>query len=256
MLYCYPWINAVATDLGDTTTRAVAVRTRKALALMGVSHVLMYPKSLRCPPSEDSSRPRLLMKEGLGWDDRFVVPGERPYLVFGATGSGMVMASNRVRPFPAERAIQQRTLRVAGDWQVLLDSVSVNDTLSELSFIPVAERNGHDSLPGYPNLKVATTSIRNQDVTIRLTASCECFLRLAVSYYPELRATIDGNVVQFRETKDHFIYLRYPEGTHTVRVTAPLTPVRRWTFGISAIAAMLVTIGLVLPERRRRKPVI
>ncbi|MCX6844649.1 MAG: 6-pyruvoyl-tetrahydropterin synthase-related protein [candidate division WOR-3 bacterium] len=254
MLYCYPWINAAAADLGDTTSRGVATRTRKALALMGVSHVLMYPKSLQCPPPGDSSCPSLLTKDGFRWDSRFVVPGERPYLVFGATGFGMVLASNRIRPVPAERVVQQRTLRIADDWQALLDSVSVNDTLSELSYIPVTTRDRFDSLPGRPGLSVAATSIRDQDVTVRLTASCDCFLRLAVSYYPELRVTVDENVVQFRETKDHFIYLRCPEGTHTVRVTAPLTPVRRWTFAVSALAAVLLILGLALPERRKGQP--
>jgi hypothetical protein len=254
MLYCYSWINAAAADLGDTTTRVVAARTRKALALMGVSHVLMYPKSLQCPPPADSSCPRLLMKDGLRWDDRFVRPGERPYLAFGATGFGMVWASNRIRPVPAERVVQQRTLRIAGDWQELLDSLSLNDTFAELSYIPVTARDGLDSLPGCAELKVAATSIRNHDVTVRLTASCECFLRLAVSYYPELRVTVDGNPVEFRETKDHFIYLRCPQGAHTVRVTAPLTPIRRWTLLVSAMAAVLVILGLILPERARPRP--
>jgi hypothetical protein len=254
MLYCYPWINAAATDLGDTTTRVVAVRTRKALALMGVSHVLMYPRSLQLPPTDDTARATLLIKDGFDWDSQFVVPGERPYLVFGATGFGMVLASNRIRPFPTERVVQQRTLRIAGDWQALLDSLSVDDTLNELSCIPVTSRDRPDSLPGRPRLKVATTSIRNQDVTVRLTASSECFLRLAVSYYPELRVTVDGNVVQFRETKDHFIYIRCPGGAHVVRVTAPLTPIRRWTLGVSGLAAVLLILGLVLPGRRQRQP--
>ena len=254
MFYCYPWINAVAADLGDTMTRVVADRTRKALALMGVSHVLMYPKSLECPPSEDSSRPRLLMKDGFRWDNRFVKPGERPYLVFGATGFGMVLASNRIRPMSAERVVPAGNLCIADDWQALLDSVSLNDTLCELSYIPVTTRDRPDSLPGRPELRVATTSIRNQDVTVRLTASYDCFLRLAVSYYPELRVTVDGNVVQFRETKDHFIYLRCPEGTHILRVTAPLTPIRNWTLVISALAAVLLILGLALPEHRQGQP--
>jgi hypothetical protein len=65
---------------------------------------------------------------------------------------------------------------------------------------------------------------------------------------------MDGKAVQFRETKDHFIYLRCPEGEHVVRVTAPLTTVRRWTFAVSALAAVLLVLGLVLPVRRRGQP--
>ncbi len=254
MLYCYPWINAAAADLGDTTTGVVATRTRKALALMGVSHVLMYPKLLQCPPSEDSSCPRLLMKDGFRWDNRFVKPGERPYLVFGATGFGMALASSRIRPVPAERVGQQRTMRIADDWQALLDSISVDYARNELNCILVTGRQRLESLPGRPELQVAATSIRNQDVTVRLTASCECFLRLAVSYYPEIRVTVDGNVVEFKETKDHFIYLRCPEGTHILRVTAPLTPIRNWTLVISALAAVLLILGLALPEHRQGQP--
>lgn len=250
MLYCYPWVNAIAADLGDATSPVVAARTKKALALLGVSHVLMSPKLRGPPPAGDSSSPALLMKEGLRWDDRFVVSGERPQLVFGATGFGMVLASSRIRPMPAERVEQQRTLRIAGDWQALLDSIAVSDTLAELPYIPVTCRDRADSLPGSPGLKVLATSIRNQGVTVRLTAEHECFLRLSVSYYPELRVTVDGNVARFGETKDHFVYLRCPEGRHTVRVTAPLTPIRRWTLAVSALAAVLLILGLVLPERR------
>ena len=246
MLYCYPWINAAAADLGGATTRVVSARTRKALALMGVSHVLMYPRWRRLPPTEESPRLALFLKDGVDWDIRSAGPGAPPYLAFGATGFGMVLASNHIRPAPAERAVQQWTMRIADDWQAVLDSISVNDTLAELSCIPVTARERPDSLPGRPGLKVASTSIRNQDVTVRLTVSCECFLRVAVSYYPELRVTIDGKAAPFRETKDHFIYLRCPEGTHIVGVTAPLTPVRRWSLAVSALAAALVVLGLAL----------
>jgi hypothetical protein len=247
MFYCYPWINAVAADLGDASTAAVAVRCRKALALMGVSYVLMYPKVLQCSPSEYPIGPRLLMKEGLRWDDRFVKPGKRPYLVFGSTGFGPVLASNRVRPVPAESTFREGVARIAEDWKDVLDSITLDDTLAELSYIPITEQDRPESLPSRPRLEVAEASIRNQDVTVKLTTSCECFLRLAVSYYPELRVTVGGTAVQFRETKDHFIYLRCPAGAHEVRVTAPLTPIRRWTAAVSGIAAILVLLGLILP---------
>ncbi len=248
MLYCHPWINAVAVDLGDTTTRFIAARTRKALALMGVSHVLMSPRVLGGSTAEDSLQPRLLKKEGIHWDTRFVKPGARPYLAFGATGAGLVLASNRIRPVPAEHVIPAASLCIADDWQALLDSVSLDDGINVISYIPVTMRDRPDSLPGYSRLGVASTSIRNQDVTARVTASSECFLRVALSYHPELRVTIDGNAVQFGETKDHFIYLRCPKGTHVVGVTAPLTTIRLWTLAVSALAALLLVLGLALPQ--------
>ena len=251
MLYCYPWINAVSGDLGDTIAPAVTVPTKTALALMGVSHVLMYPKVLQDVSGPDSLSPRLLLKDGFRWDARFVVPGKRPYLVSGASGFGIALASTRTRTMRPESVIGLRTVPIADDWQAVLDSVSVDDTLGVLSFIPVTARDRAESLPGSPMLQVDSTSIRNQDVTVRITASCDCFLRLAVSYYPELRVTVDGEPVEFRETKDHFIWLRCPEGVHTVGVTAPLTPLRRWTLLISALVAVVVVAGIVLPERRR-----
>ena len=63
--------------------------------------------------------------------------------------------------------------------------------------------------------------------------------------------TVDGNKVQFRETKDHFIYVRCPEGTHAVRVTAAHPGPTRWTFAVSALATVLLILVLALPERRR-----
>jgi hypothetical protein len=242
MLYVYPWINTVAADIADTTSRVINPRTLRALALMGVSHVLMNPTMVLGSKLPVISFQSPVASQPEAGNSKL----ETSYLVSGPTGAGMALASSRTRPFPVERIVPSGTLCIADDWSTLLDSLSVDDNRRQIAFIPVTSRQAPESLPGSPVLDAVAATIRNQDVTVRLDASCECFVRLAVSYYPELRMTLDGKPTRFAETKDHFIYLRCPSGSHSILVSAPLTPLRWWLLGVSGVAVVLLVVGLAL----------
>ncbi|MEO0080930.1 MAG: 6-pyruvoyl-tetrahydropterin synthase-related protein [candidate division WOR-3 bacterium] len=256
MLYVYPWTNYVAADLGDTTRAALTEGTFKALALMGVSHLITLPALM----STDSAGEFIYLatKQGIAWDDRFLVAQQEPPVVFGPTRAGLVMASNVVRPMSAEQLAQARSFCIAEDWQVFLDSVLIDTSLRRMGFIPAAARYEAESLGPKPDCHVLNTSISNSSVEIELENRSECFLRLALSYYPELSIRFDGRKVDFYETKDHFIWLRCPEGRHRLVVTAPLGRLRSILLAVSilslAACVLLLAVrtgGFVHRERRR-----
>ncbi len=247
MAYGYPWLNAVAADLADSTTRVLSDRSLKVLALLGVSHLVMEPRLIQVEQAGQLFD-AALVKDGVNWDLRFVEAGRTPRIAFGSLPAGLALASSRVRPVVGERLVRAGEFFVADDWSALLDSVGVDLGTNSVSFIPVT--SGPDSLPGQPVLRVSETDVRHQSARLKVAADRDCFLRLALSYYPWLRVTLDGEPVSFRETKDHFIWLRLPAGTHSVEVTAPLTPLRRVTLFVSGLSA-LACLGTVLVRRRR-----
>jgi hypothetical protein len=250
MLYAYPWINQIAADLADAETPSIRLPSLRALNLLGVSHVIMIPPA--DPAGDEHS---LLIKPGLNWDTRLLAGREPIRLVYGATGADLVLASNRLKPMPQEQIVQDLSFFIADDWEELLDSVRIDQRYNQVNFIPVPATQAAESLPEPPSLQVLDRQIRNQDVSLRLQVDCDCFLRIAISYYPELRVLIDGRPAGFRETKDHFVYLPLPAGHHTVQITAPLTPLRRWSLAFSGLALVLGLIAwFALPTRHPQIP--
>jgi hypothetical protein len=248
MAYVYPWINAVAADLADPATPGLSPQSLRALALLGVSHVIMIPRLHGAEPGQP------LIKPGLDWDTRLMQEPDPLRLVYGATGSHLVLASNRLQPFPAEQLVLDRSFYVSDDWRPVLDSLRIDQPCHRVNFIPVTASPCPDSLPDLPKIEVFYEQIRNQSVSLELGTSSDCFLRLSLSYYPELRVRLDGHAVEFHETKDHFIYLNCPAGGHRIEVRAPLTPLRRAMLAVSALALLFFLAGMVLPQKVSTKP--
>jgi hypothetical protein len=250
MRYTYPWANLVAADLGDTSNAEVSPDALKALALLGVSHLITTPSEVR----SDSEGTLYTLKPGIEWDDRFLRAHLEPPLTFGPTGAGLVLVSNAVVPVPSERLVRARSLLIADDWQELLDALQVEPGSNRVNFIPVTAEQAGMNLPTDPAARIIATSMEDDRASVTFEADAECYVRLALSYYPELRVALDRRPVRFFETKDHFIWFRCPEGTHHVEVTAPLTPLRRNTLYLSGLA-LLVCLAALLPRpRNRRRP--
>jgi len=249
MLHVYPWVNYVAGDLGTRNGQPISDNTHRTLALMGASHLLTLP-TLVSTSGNDSGPFALLLKQEMDWDDRFVVAQREPPLAFGRTYQGLVLGASRVVPMAPDTLVADHSFIVAGNWQRLLNTLRLDETNHSLNFIPALAGTSPESLPGLPALLIDSTRIRHQDVVTGFRVNADCFLRLAVSYYPELVVMLDGKPVQFFETADHFTYIRCPAGPHVLRVTARLSGLR-----IAALLLSLVCLPavLVLILRRRRK---
>jgi hypothetical protein len=253
MLYAYPWVNEIARDLGDSLVRTVGANTLKACALLGISHIIVQPKILGTEEHGGERYQTILVKSGLPWNDQQLSGQSAKPLTFARAPGDLVLASNRLHPMPAEHAVTNRTLDVADDWKAVLDSVQVDFATNRMSFIPVPAGHPAESLPGQPEVKVIAGEQRNDRVRVSVDATTVCFLRLAVSYYPELRVELDNRPVQFQETKDHFVLLRCPAGNHGIQVTAPLSPLRRLLLLFSGLATLLLIAALGLGPRLHRK---
>jgi hypothetical protein len=250
MLHVYPWADYIAGDLGATNVQPVSDNTHKALALMGASHLITLTAKINFSGT-DKGPFTLLLKENMDWDDRFVTAERVPPLAVGRTHQGLVLAANKVVPMAPDTLVADYSFIVARNWQRLLDTLQLDDTNHCLNFIPALAGADPDSLPGLPVLVIDSTRIRHPDVVTGFRVNADCFLRVAVSYYPELEFLLDGKPVQFFETADHFTYIRCPAGSHVLCVKARLGGLRIATLFVSLLSLPAV---LVLILRRRPRP--
>jgi hypothetical protein len=188
----------------------------------------------------------------MDWDDRFVAAERVPPLAVGRTHQGLVLAANKIAPTAPDTLVPDNSFIVAGNWRRLLDTLQLDETNHSLNFIPAPSGTSPESLPGLPALSIDSTRIRHQDVVTGFRVSADCFLRLAVSYYPELLVVLDGKPVQFFETADHFTYIRCPAGSHVLRVKARLGGLRIATLLLSLVS--LPTVLVLILRRKRTKP--
>jgi hypothetical protein len=253
MLHVYPWIDYVVADFGAKNGQPISDNTHKALALMGTSHIMTLP-TLVSTSGNDSGPFALLLKNGMDWDDRFVRAEREPPLAFGRTYQGLILAANKVAPMAPDTMVEDHSFIVARNWRRLLDTLQLDDTNHCLNFIPTLAGTKPESLPGSPSLLIDSTRIRHQDVVTGFRVSADCFLRVAVSYYPELEVRLDGKSVQFFETADHFTFIRCPAGSHVLSVRARLGGLRIATLLLSLVSLPLVVV-LIL-RRKRTKPTI
>lgn len=244
MMYVYPWAGFAAADLGDPARHELSDATLKALALAGVSHVIT--------PAARAGQGLVMTKPGIGWDDRFLRADRRPALVFGPTGAPLALGSRVLRPVAGAGAARARTMEYAGDWQELLAGLELDPESGTISTIPVRGA-AYDSLPGTGAVSVREQQVRHDRVSVRLEAESDCWLRLAVSWYPYLDVRLDGEPVAFARTADGFVYLRCPAGSREVSVTAPLGRARRALLPVSVLALMGCVVMMLAPVRRRRR---
>jgi len=243
MRYVYPWTNFIARDLG-TAADTITPGSLKALALLGVTHIIT-------PPTV-AGESLAFLKYGLVWEDRFLRAGLEPPLAYARFPVGLLLCSGTLLSAEPESLVLDRTLEIADDWRALLDAVDIDFSRRQMDFIPVL-RSQPEELGTDPALHPEPSEVRNDRIRAAFETDADCFLRLAVSYYPELLVRLDGRPVPFGETKDHFVWLRCPAGRHDIEVTAPLTPVRVATLWLSGLglAAIAVLFSLRLDSRPR-----
>jgi hypothetical protein len=251
MLHVYPWVDCVAADIDRKDERSISDDTHKALALLGASHVITIPAIVNTG-GNDSGPFAMLIKKGINWDCEFVAAQREPPLALGHTDAGLVLAANRIVPMAPDTLVADHSFIVTRNWRHLLDTLQLEETRHSLNFIPATAGTSPESLLGLPALVIDSTRIRHSDVVTGFWANADCFLRVAVSYYPELELRLDGNPVPFFETADHFIYIRCPAGPHVLSVKARMGGLRIATLLISLVSLPVVVV-LIL-RRKGTKP--
>ncbi|MEO0086731.1 MAG: hypothetical protein ABIK90_01470, partial [candidate division WOR-3 bacterium] len=232
MFYTYPFINYLSKELTDTTVRSLSENFLKISSLLGITHIITLPTLLGTGEEETY----VLLKTGIEWDDRFLISGAQPPLVYGETKLPIILTSNVKKPMKKEKIVKEGTLYIASDWQELLKEITIDYEKGKINFLPVLEKDNYESLPYEAELKIYDFYLRDNEVMIEYELNNLAFLRLPISYYPYLKILLDNKEIPFYETKDHFIYLKSEKGRHALKVRFQLPPLRKYTLIFSLIS--------------------
>jgi len=93
-----------------------------------------------------------------------------------------------------------------------------------------------------PLVELVEHTVHNQKVDLQIRVSEPCFIRLAYSYYPYLKVTVDGREVRALETAGHFIALPMEAGEHRIVIIPHLSSLRR---GLVLMSLCLLFLGVL-----------
>jgi hypothetical protein len=149
--------------------------------------------------------------------------------------------------FPLPRAFMAYNWTPAADRVAAVKAFGGRTSVDDFQR-PVIEGVG---TPGQGDSEPAEFTIDGDTrVALKVDAKQPGYLILADTYYPGWKAKVDGKETKIHPANVWFRAVAVPAGTHNVEfVYRPKTVI----FGalISALAGLLIVLGLVLPERRR-----
>ena len=85
---------------------------------------------------------------------------------------------------------------------------------------------GEPNLATQPRATLIDHQVRHQRVDLKVRVSAPCYARLAYSFSPHLRVTVDGKPVVPQETAGHFIALLLRAGEHHIVLEPHLSRLR------------------------------
>jgi hypothetical protein len=112
--------------------------------------------------------------------------------------------------------------------------------------------NGEKNLRTSPKANVIRHQVWNQRVELDLHVSADCFARLAYSYYPYLKVTLDGKPITPMQTAGRFIALKLSEGEHRIVLEGTLSPLRKGLL-VMDLCLLLLAIGVIQYRKMRGK---
>ena len=183
---------------------------------------------------------------------------------------GPVLVSPRIVPFPAGEIDQLiaagkpfETMESEGDpgfTKVLMDSYNalflgantVVDPNTRACYRIFVLDAGGQELGTNPAVEVLEHTVRMQRVDLKLRVSEACFARLAYSYFPHLRVTVDGREVAPLRTAGGFMAVQLEAGEHGLVLEAELSPLRRGLLAVNLLC-LAATAYLFASNRRRKR---
>jgi hypothetical protein len=130
----------------------------------------------------------------------------------------------------------------------MLEAMRIDIPNNSCEMIPLLNYRGETHLGGSPRVEVINHQVEYQRVEMTVRISEPCFARLAYSYYPYLRVTVNGQQVEPLETAGRFIALQLESGEHRIVLEPYLSPLRTTLF---VVDVLLLSIGIVVLYRER-----
>ena len=184
--------------------------------------------------------------------------------------SGPVLVSPRTVPFPARKLDQ---LIAGGESSKIMESKGVDpgftkmlmDSYNALFLVAntavdlntrgcerifVLDAEGQE-LGTNPAAEVLEHTVRTQRVDLKLRVGEACFARLAYSWFPHLRVTVDGREVAPLRTAGGFMAVQLEAGEHDLTLEAKLSPLRRGLLAVN-LFYLAATVFLLVDNRRKR----
>ena len=198
--------------------------------------------------------------------------GQRSTIDIGEFGSyGPVLVSPRIVPFPAKKLDQLVASGEpfkymdpkgvdAGFMKMLTDSyhalflvvnTGVDPRTRVCERIYVLDAEGRE-LGTNPAVEVLEHTVRMQRVDLKLRVSEACFARLAYSYFPHLRVTVDGGEVTPLRTAGGFMAVPLVAGEHDLTLEAELSPLRRGLLAVNLLYLAATAVLFASNLRRKR----
>ena len=132
-------------------------------------------------------------------------------------------------------------------WMVRHMEVDAPHKRSARIFLAESEGNDRHELSDIPlEVEILRHRVWNERVEVGVRVNAACFVRLAYAYYPHLKVSVDGQVVEKMQTAGRCIALRLEPGEHTITVEAGLSPLRT---GLLALGSVLALIGVFIAWR-------
>lgn len=184
---------------------------------------------------------------------------------------GPVLVSATILPFPAEQLDQlvasgepadfmetrgldasfSRALAEAHHTLFLVANTRVNPQTRVCERIFVLDA-GSRELGTNPAVEVLEHTVRMQRVDLKLRVSEACFARLAYSWFPHLRLTVDGREADPLRTAGGFMAVHLEAGEHRLTLEAELSPLRRVLLAVNLLY-MAATVFLFVEVWRRKR---
>lgn len=105
---------------------------------------------------------------------------------------------------------------------------------------------------GAPRLTVRSTVVTPASVTLDVELDRPAYLRLAQSYYPHQRVSIDGERTKAVPDVTYASVVTVPEGRHRIELRGGWSPLRK-VLGVLSLAVGLFACGLEWRARRSRR---
>lgn len=223
ILYSYPWLNLLAQESKKAQPDSVSSLNDKIAELLNLRYVVY----------EDKER-----GAGLGTFDNI----------------SPIIVSGKINPWPESPVSLIGQYCYASDYKQLLDSTIIDTKLATASRL-WTRGAAQATIQGFESAKpiVSQFNLRQNTAQIIVETKSDCFARIPLSYYPDIKIYINGvKCPKVYESADHFMIVQLDKGVSKIDVIPCRSKIEIASLFLSGICLAAVSVVLYR-ERKSRK---